>query len=119
MNDYLVCTRHTQQVRDDFSGSIVVPIDPDDLDFVRELAECGKYSPVLFLEPSEIDRVKHIAIQDQSFRGHRAAPNRFQEMDQVFCLAIRAAEVNVGDYDSIVHSKPHWAGAKKETSFSL
>jgi hypothetical protein len=96
-------TSYSQQMGYDLSRSIVIAVDPGDLNLVREFAECGKNSPVLFLESAKIDRIEDIPVENQSLRRHVPTTNRVQKMHKVFCLAILTPEVDVRYYDSIVH----------------
>ena len=55
------------------------------------------------LQPPEVDRIEHVAVQNQLLGLHRPAAHFRQEVDEVLRLAVVAAEVDVGDDDGIVH----------------
>ena len=50
LEDEFLLDAYTQEMGDDFGGAVVVACDPDDFDFVAEVADLGEDFPVGFLE---------------------------------------------------------------------
>src|SRR5262245_27854555 len=100
-------------MRDDLGRTVMVSVDPDHFSLVREFADLGKNSPVVLLQPSEIDRVEHVAVENELLRRSWPATNRFEKVDEVARLAVVAAEVDVGDNNGVEHAS---SGAERVLS---
>ena len=86
---------------DDFGGAVVVADDPDDIDFVGEVADLGEDFPVGFLEAAEVDGVEDVAVDDEAAGADFVVEDLLEEGGDGFGLAVFGAEVEVGDDDGV------------------
>lgn len=101
--DELVLDGDTEQMGDDLGGAVVVAGEPNDFDVIGELAKERKDLPVMLGKPAKIDGIEDIAIEDQPGGCQIAVVDPFQEVADTAGLTIGAAEVEVGQNDSVVH----------------
>ena len=99
--DVLFDDADAQQVGDDIGGAIVIAGDPDDLDFVGEVADLGEDFPVGFFEAAEVDGVEDVAVDDEAAGGEAAIEDVLEEGGDGLGLAVIGAQVKVGDDEGI------------------
>lgn len=98
--DVALVNRNADQVRHDVrEATVVIALDPDDLDLslgVRQLANTGKKLPMVAGQAAEIQVREDIAEQDQP-----AVPQRTQKLQRIPGAAHLRAKMNIGHDDGI------------------
>jgi len=97
----LIANLDAEQMRDDLGRTIVIAIDPDNLDVVRKFAKERQDLPVVFLQATEVDRIEHVAVQNEFLGASAAFVEIFEKLLKCLGLAIIAAQVQVGNDQGI------------------
>jgi hypothetical protein len=92
---------NAEKVGDNVRGAVVVAGDPDEIEFVGEVADEGEHFPVRFFQAPEVDGVKDIAVDDETAGFYFAIEDGLEESSGGLGLAVVGAEMNVGDDDGI------------------
>src|SRR5262245_37604173 len=93
--DVLVHDADAEQMRDDLGGTVVIAADPDDVKPIGEFANQRENLPVVLLQPTEVDGIEHIAVQDETTRRQQFL-DVLQQLAELMRLAVVAAQVQVG-----------------------
>ena len=59
-------------MRDDFRGSVVVAVDPDDFNLIGQFPQQGQHLPMVLLQPAEINRIENVSVENQLLGGSQA-----------------------------------------------
>jgi len=112
----LVRAAHAEEVRDDFRGAVVVPVDPDHFHFVRDLANLGQDFPVVLLSRRKSMESKTSPLRMSCFACRFPLRTPVEEMKRYFAWQFSLPRWMSENHDGIEHGDPR-TGTGSSTFF--